>query len=128
MSYKKHTIKINHEAKPVINRARLIPLRMIDKAKIELDEVEANEINAKVDQPTDWASSIAVVRKRDGSVRICLDHKEHHHISTLEDISFRFTGTSGFTIVDMKAGYWHTLLDHQSQLLTTLGTPFGRHC
>lgn len=133
---RKHTIKINPEIKPVINRARRIPISRVEKVKEELEKMEVNGIIEKVDQPTEWVNSMVVVEKRDGSVRICLDPKElnkavmreHHHIPTLEDISFKFSGMSIFTIVDMKSGYWHVPLDRPSQLLTTFNTPFGRYC
>lgn len=133
---KEHTIQINPEIRPVINRARRIPLSMADKVKAELDRMEQNGIIEKVDQPTDWVSSMVVIEKKDKSVRICLDPRElnkavlreHHHIPTLEDISFKFTNMTTFTIVDMKNGYWHVPLDKKSQLLTTFNTPYGRYC
>ena len=60
---------------------------------------------------------MVVVEKRDESVRICLDPKElnkavmreHHHIPALEDISFKFSGMSVFTIADM-----FRLIDHHN--------------
>ena len=32
-----------------------------------------------------------------------------------------------FSTVDLTAGYWHCILDHESSLLTTFATPFGRY-
>jgi len=133
---REHTIRVDPNVKPVINRARHIPLSRVENVKAELDKMEANGIIVKVDQPTEWVNNMVVVEKRDGSVRICLDPKElnkavmreHHHIPTLEDISYKFSGMTVFTIVDMKSGYWHIQLDRPSQLLTTFNTPFGRYC
>jgi len=133
---REHTIRVDPIVKPVINRARRIPLSRVENVKTELDKMEANGIIVKVNQPTQWANSIVVVEKRDGSVRICLDPKElnkavmreHHHIPALEDISLKFIGMTVFTIVDMKSGYWHIQLDRLPQLLTTFNTPFGRYC
>jgi len=131
-----HTIRVDPNVKPVHNRARRIPLSRFENVMAELDKMEANGIIVKVDQPTEWVNSMVVVEKRDGSVRICLDPKEpnkavmrkHHHIPTLENISFKVSGMTVFTIVDMKNGYWHIQLDRPSQLLTTFNTPFGRYC
>lgn len=131
-----HTIRIDPKVRPVINRARRIPLSMTTRVKAELDKMEANHIIERVDQPTEWVNSLVIVEKQDGNIRICLDPRElnkailreHHHIPTMEDISFRFQGKSIFTIVDMKSGYWHVPLDRKSQLLTTFNTPFGRYC
>jgi len=127
---REHIIRVDPNVKPVINRARHIPLSRVENVKAELDKMEANGIIVKVDQPT------IVVEKRHGSVRICLDlnelnkavMREHHHIPTLEDILFKFSGMTVFTIVDMKSGYWHIQLDRPSQLLTTFNKPFGRYC
>ena len=32
-----------------------------------------------------------------------------------------------FSTVDLKAGYWHCVLDEESSLLTTFSTPYGRY-
>ena len=58
---------------------------------------------------------MVVAEKKDGSVQICLDPKElnkarlceHHHIPTLEDISYKFAGMKVLSILDMKHVYWH---------------------
>lgn len=131
---REHKIVVDPEIKPVVNCARRIPLSMIDRVKTELESMEQANIISKVDQPTPWVSSMVVVEKKNGSVRICLDPRElnkailreHHHIPTLDDIAYRFAGMKIFTIVDMKHGYWHVPLDQESRLLTTFNTPFGR--
>ena len=87
--------------------------------------MEVNGVIEKVDQPTPWVSSTVVVEKKWLNKAVM---REHHHIPTLEDISFMFSGMSVFTIVDMKSGYWHIPLDRPSQLLTTFNTPFSRYC
>ena len=51
----------------------------------------------KVDEPTDWVNSRAIVEKPDGSLRICLDSRllnkaikrEHFQLPTTEDITTR---------------------------------------
>ena len=133
---REHEIKIDPSVKPVVNRARRIPLSMTEKVKAELQKMEDWGIIAKVDEPTEWVSSMVVAEKKDGSVRICLDprelnkaiQREHHHIPTLDDIAHKFSGMKLFTILDMKHAYWHIPLDRKSQLLTTFNTPFGRKC
>ena len=133
---REHEIRIDPKVKPVINRARRIPLAMTDIVKAELDKMEQMGVIAKVDEPTEWVNSMVVAEKKDGSVRICLDPKElnkailreHHHIPTLEDIAHKFAGMKTFTIMDMKHAYWHVPLNRRSHLLTTFNTPFGRRC
>ena len=58
--------------------------------------------------------------KRNGSLRICLDPKDlnraiqHHHypLPTIEDIATRLYGAKLFTVVDVKVGLWHVVMDH----------------
>jgi len=131
-----HDISIDKSVKPVVHAPRRVPLSMMDRVKDELVSMETAGIIAKVDQPTDWVSSMVCVEKKDGSVRICLDPKdlnkavrrEHHKIPTMEDIAVKFSGMKYYTILDMKHGYWHVALSAASSLLTTFNTPFGRYC
>jgi hypothetical protein len=133
---REHKIRVDPQVRPVINRARRIPLSMTTRVKSELDKMEEMDIISRVDEPTEWVSSMVVTEKKDGSVRICLDPKplnqailrEHHHIPTLEDIAHKFADMKIFTIMDMKHAYWHVPLDRNSRLLTTFNTPFGRYC
>ena len=85
-------------------------------------------------EPTDWVSSITYVQKVDGSLRICLDPKDlndalkrgQHHIPTVEELTHKFTGSTVFSKLDAKSGYWTIQLESESQLLTTFNSPFGR--
>lgn len=132
---REHHISTDPDVRPTINSPRRVPLSMTDKVKTELEKMESNGIISAVDQPTEWVSSMVVVEKKDGGVRICLDPRElnkailreHHHIPTLDDIAHKFAGMKIFSIMDMKHGYWHVPLDKESQLLTTFNTPFGRY-
>ena len=90
--------------------------------KAELDRMEATGVIKNVDIATQWVNSMVCVKKKNGSVRICLDPRdlnnavlqEHHKIATLEDIVFRFSGAKHFTILDTKHGYWHICLSEKS--------------
>ena len=86
----------------------------------------------KVEEHTDWCSSLAFSTKKDGSIRICLDPQKlnrslsrcAHKISTVEELNPVFSRAKYFSKLDAKAGYWSVHLDETSQLLTTFGTPF----
>jgi len=82
-----------------------------------------------------WVNSVVYRRKQNGSLRPCLDPKdlnaaiqrEHHVTPTLEEILPKLTGTTVFSIVDAKCGYWNVVLDKESSYLTTFNSPFGRY-
>ena len=53
-----------------------LPVRRIPLAvKEELQRLESLQIRERVDDPTDWISALVVVRKSNGSLRICIDPK-----------------------------------------------------
>ena len=104
--------------------------------KEELDDMEKRGVVRKVEEPTDWVNSMAIVEKPNGSLRICLDprhlnkaiKREHFQLPTIEDITTRMANAKWFTKLDANRGYWQIPLDEESQLLTTFNTPFGRYC
>ena len=105
------------------------------KLKKELEQMEKDGIIVKVDQPTEWVSSLVVVEKPDGSLRLCMDPKhlnenlqrEHYQLPTFEEISMRLSGATIFTKLDANKGYWQIPLDKASSFMTTINTPFGRY-
>ena len=72
---------------------------------------------------------------KNGDLRICLDPKdlnkaiqrEHYPLPTIEDVATQFYGAKLFTILDVRNGFWHVVLDESSSFLTTFHTPFGRY-
>ena len=47
---------------------------MRDKLKDELAHLEELEKIKELSQPTEWVNAMAMVEKKDGSVRLCIDH------------------------------------------------------
>ena len=127
-------MKIEVDAKPVVNPPRKIPAALREKVKKELDEMEKTGVIIKVEEPTDWVNSWVVVEKADGKLRLCLDRnlnkvlkREHYQLPTFEEISTRLAGATCFTKLDTNKGYWQIPLDEESSYLTTMNTPFGRY-
>ena len=133
---KPYHIEVDPTVMPVVNPPRTIPAALRDRVKTELEDMEKRGVIRKVEEPTDWVSSMAIVEKPDGSLRICLDprhlnkaiKREHFQLPTIEDITTRMANAKWFTKLDANRGYWQIPLDEESQLLTTFNTPFGRFC
>ena len=140
-----YTIVTDPSVKPVVHPPRRLPLALIDQVQEKLDNMVKDDIIAKVDQPTDWVSSMLAVRKptmgQDGKadIRICLDPKdlngaikrEHFPMPTIEEVATRLNGAKMFSVFDASNGFWQVELDQVSSLLTlftTFNTPFGRYC
>ena len=91
-------------------------------------------IIAPVTAPTPWVSSLVVLPKKNGMLRLCLDPKdlhkavlrEHYPLPTIEDVATRLHGARVFTKLDVRSGFWHIMLDNASSYLTNFNTLFGR--
>ena len=93
------------------------------------------DILTSVQEPTPWVSSMVVVPKKDGKLRIRLDprdlnkaiHCEHYPLPTIEDVATKLYGARVFTMLDVHNGFWHMELVEEPSFLTTFNTPFGRY-
>ena len=71
---------------------------------------------APVMTPMPWVSSLVVVPKKDGKIRLCLDPKdlyqtiqrEHYPLPTIEDIATHLDGAKVFTKLDVRNGFSDT--------------------
>ena len=68
-------LELDESVQPVQLPPRGVPLAVKDKLKAELERLSNMEIITKVDDPTDWISSLVVTTKRNGKVRLCIDPK-----------------------------------------------------
>ena len=86
-------------------------------------------------EPTEWVSQMAVVRKPNGKLRICIDpqplnatlKREHYRLPVLDDVLPKLKDAKIFSKLDVKQAYWHARLDEASSKLTKMITPFGRY-
>lgn len=115
---------------------RKLPVALKEPLQEELDRLDKMGILAKVEGPTDWISTMVVARKRNRKIRLCIDSKplnkvlkrNHYPLPLIYDLLPKLTNAKIFTVVDAKNGFWHVPLDHESSLLTTIGTPWGHYC
>ena len=90
---------------------------------------------APISEPTQWVSQMAIVNKKNGSLRICIDpqplntalKREHFKLPTLDDILPELHNAKVFSELDVSHAYWHVELDDNSSKLTTMMTSFGRY-
>ena len=128
------SIRINRSVAPVQHAPRRVPVALRNRLHEELVHLQEQGIICAVTEPTEWVSSMVVVPKKNGKLRVCLDPKdlnravmrEHYPLPTIEEVSSKLAGAEIFTLLDVKHGFWHIKLDEQSSFLTTFNTPFGR--
>ncbi|KAJ8377065.1 hypothetical protein SKAU_G00076480 [Synaphobranchus kaupii] len=129
----KYTIKIDPDAKPVVNPVRRQPVALRAKIVEKLNEMVENGHIVKVDQPTEWVSSMVVVTRKD-KIRICIDpsdlnvaiKREHYPMRTIEEVVSTMPDAKVFSVLDAKSGFLQIELDEASSFLTTFNTPIGR--
>ena len=78
-----YKMQLKDDATPVIHAPRKVLASLRDKLKKELDQMEADGIIEKVDEPTEWVNSMVIVEKKTGELRICLDPKDLNKGGTL---------------------------------------------
>lgn len=120
---------------PVVRPPRKVPLAMEECVKSELERMVKFGVITPVSEPTEWVSQMVAARKKDGSIRICIDPRDlnkalrrpHHPMRSVEDVASRMPNATVFSTLDARSGFWQINLDHESSLLTIFSTPFGRY-
>ena len=86
--------------------------------------------------PTDWCAPVVAVPMANGSIRICVDLKQHnesvqrpyHQPPTVDETLGKLGNPTVFSKLDANSGFWQIPLDPASQLLTMFITSQGRYC
>ena len=65
-----YKLEIEENAKPVIHPPIRVPVTLKERLKQSLGIIE------RVTEPSPWVSSLVVVQKPNGQIRVCLDPKE----------------------------------------------------
>ena len=128
-------LQVDPSVKPVKLPIRKVPVALKPQLQEELHRLQNLGIIAPVDRPTDWMSSLVLVKKASGKLRVCLDPKplnralkrSNYPLPVMEDLLPELSEAKVFTLCDVKDGFWNLELDDESSLLTTFGTPFGRY-
>ena len=127
----KHVIKLDNYV-PFKQQYRRIPPYQYEEVRKHLNKMLEMGAVRKFNSP--WASAVVLVRKKDGSLRFCIDLrklnartvKDAYSLPRIEDSLDSLNGSCIFTSIDLKAGYWEVEMDPKSIPLTafTVG-PLG---
>ena len=127
----KHHIQLGNYT-PIKDRYCRIPPHQYEEVQKHLKEML--DIGTIRCSNSPWASPVVLVRKKDGSLRFCIDLrklnartvKDAYSLPRIEDALDSLNGACIFTSLDLKSGYWQVKLDEDSIPLTafTVG-PLG---
>ena len=119
------------EAKPVKERMRRTPACFVEEEEAHLKKM----LDAGVIQPStsDWAAAPVLIRKRDGSVRWCIDYrglnsvtiKDVFPLPLIEDCMDSLAGKEWFSKLDANSAYWQIKIKESDRKKTAFTTKYG---
>lgn len=127
----KHRIDLTDDT-PIKERHRRIPPTLYS----EVRDCLADMLDSGVIRPSSsaWASPMVLVRKSDGSLRMCIDYrginrvtkKDAYALPRIEETLDTLGGAKYFSCIDLKSGYWQVEVEeaHKERTAFTAG-PLG---
>ena len=112
-------------------RARPIPPQDLEEVKHHIQEM----LDAKIISPScsPYASPIVLVRKKNGSLRICVDYrkvnartvKDSYPLPIIEELFTTLHGAKYFSSVDLCKAYYQVEMTERAKQLSAFIGPFG---
>ena len=126
----KHQIHTGNNP-PIKQRVRREPISMQGVVKEELQKMEEKGVIEPSTSP--WASPIVLCKKKDGTVRFCIDYRKLNQITEkdayplprIEDNLDALRGARWFSTLDLASGYWQVEMDENSKEHTAFCTKYG---
>ena len=124
--------KINTgDAPPIKLTPRRLPFHQRHEVKKLVDEMEKQGVIQPSQSP--WAAPIVLVRKRDGSIRFCVDYrklntvtkKDSYPLPRVDDLLDALADAKWFSTLDLASGYWQVEMDPTDQEKTAFTTSDG---
>lgn len=109
-----YSIQVDEGFHLVVHLPCKVPVPLRDTLKLELDNmVKKSGIFAKVIELTSWVSSLVIVKKSNGKIRVCLDPRDlnhavkcsHYPLPTIEEVATRLSGSKVSSMLDAKCGF-----------------------
>lgn len=116
---------------PVRQRYRRIPPSEYEEAKAHINQLLEAKVIRESSSP--YASPIVLVRKKDGSLRMCVDYrllnsktrKDAFPLPRIEESLDALSGACWFSTLDLASGYNQVPVMEQDKPKTAFCTPFG---
>lgn len=125
-----HRIKLSDET-PFKQRPRPIHPADIEAVRKHIQELLDTGVIRESESP--FSSPIVVVRKKNGTVRLCIDYrklnlqtiKDAYALPKLEDTFSALSGSQWFSVLDLKSGYYQIEVEEADKPKTAFVCPLG---
>ena len=109
------------EERPVKLKPYRVPVCHQDEVNKQLISMEEQGIISLSKSP--WSSPLVVVKKKDGSLRLCVDYRKLNALSvgdsfplpSIEELLVKVSGSVYFSTVDLKSGYHQIQVDPETR-------------
>lgn len=109
------------EERPIYNRPRRLPLPEREIVEKQIEEWLNDGIIETCS--SEYASAVLVVRKKDGSLRVCIDYrkvneiiiKDRYPLPLIEDQLDKLKDAKLFTTLDLRNGFFHVAVVKESR-------------
>ena len=80
-----------------------------------------------------WGAPVLFVKKKDGSMRLCVDYRELNKITIknkyplprIDDLFDQLSGATVFSKIDLRSGYHQLRIKHEDVQKTAFRTRYG---
>lgn len=127
------TIQLTKDAKPFY----FTPRRLSWYERSEVNKIIDSLLKKNIVRPSNsnFSSPIVLVKKKDGTYRLCVDYralnkitiKDRYPLPLIEDQIDRLAGNFYFTSLDLKDGFHHIPVSEDSIKFTSFVTPDGQY-
>lgn len=127
----KHRIITEPTVQPVRQHAYRVSQREQDAIRHQVKQMLDDDVIQPSTSP--WASPVVLVKKKDGSLRFCVDYRKLNKITKkdvyplprIDDSLDRLRHARYFSSMDLRSGYWQIEVDERDREKTAFITPDG---
>ena len=119
----KHVIELMKD-EPFKEMFRHIAPPLVDEVRQHIQEMLDSGAIRPSQSP--WCNAVVLVRKKDGSLRFCIDFrrlnawtkKDAYPLPRMQETMESMVGTRHFSCMDLKSGFWQVQMDKESRQYT----------
>lgn len=127
-------IRLQEGARPIHQKARRLPDDQREAVEAELRQLLEHNIIRRSQSP--WAANLLMVRKKDGTLRMCVDYRPVNRVTMdwrypMADVQQILDRVGAgrctfFSAVDLYKGYWQTVIKEEDRVKTAFSSPLGQ--